>query len=64
MDKLICVIIFSILMIITFNWNFFHLLIILQEYVPQRDELVSKLTWDVEPVKLVSEVEPGIASAS
>ena len=32
--------------------------------MPERDELVSKLTWDVEPVKLVSEVEPGIASAS
>ncbi|ONK59381.1 uncharacterized protein A4U43_C08F5850 [Asparagus officinalis] len=36
----------------------------LEEYVPQRDELVAKLTWDVEPVKIVAEVEPGIASAS
>ncbi|ONK72189.1 uncharacterized protein A4U43_C04F16700 [Asparagus officinalis] len=34
------------------------------EYVPQRDELVAKLTWDVDPVKIVAEVGPGIAYAS
>ncbi|KAJ6814860.1 cytokinin riboside 5'-monophosphate phosphoribohydrolase LOG7-like [Iris pallida] len=36
----------------------------LEEYVPQPDEFVSKLSWDVEPRKLVTEVEAAIASAS
>lgn len=38
--------------------------LILQDYVAQPDDFVSKLSWDVEPVKLVAEVEHGIASAS
>lgn len=35
----------------------------LEEYVPERDDFVSKLIWDVEPLKFVPEVETaGVAS--